>query len=241
MGVEFVAAEFVHELQSRVSEARGRAAQAFAHVPPPGAAGEAEHWEQVLEANAREVLGILRHTHLAPGVSVRYRYYEQSGGVFRVRPFVARPDTDVTAVKRVLAWHPPPDARRGSAPTVDRDVDLLYRHFTIERSAAGLFEYWVAMQELWASSEWAHARVLATAEELSALLARPDWRSELTPDHCAPAVIEGGDGAFHLVALVYTAVRQHAVHLEQVQIGRDLSLHYQTPVLVALGPRGYLV
>ena len=54
-----------------------------------------------------------------------------------------------------------------------QDVELLYRHFDFERSAAGVFEYWLAIQELWASQRWIHSTVIADAEQLAHAHRRP--------------------------------------------------------------------
>lgn len=238
MAVEFVSADFVHALIRRIGEARGEALRGFERMPAPGDPQEAAYWEAVLEANAARVLAVLQHTRLAADHVVRYRFYEMRGGDLRARPFVSRASTDVEGVKRVLDWHPPPD--QGGMPTA-QDAELLYSRFTLSRTAEGVFEYWFAMQEIWASSRWAHARVIASADELGRLTAQEDWRVDLVVEHCAPAVVIEPEGASHLAALVYSPVGQQMVQLHQVQIGADQVLRYGEPVLVASGPRGWIL
>jgi hypothetical protein len=238
MAVEFVTVEFVHSLIRHIGDARAEALHGFERIPEAGAAGEVGYWEAVLEANAAHVLGVLEHTRLAPDHVVRYRYYEMRGGDLRARPFVSRASTDVAAVKRVLDWHPAPDA---GAVASGRDAELLYAHFSLERTPEGVFEYWFAMQEIWASSRWAHARVVATADELGQLSAHDGWTVEHTVEHCAPAVVDTGEGASHLAVLVYSPIGQHRVSLEQITVAADRTVRYGDPVIVATGPRGWIL
>ncbi len=242
MAVEFVSADFVHRLIKNVAEARTRALQGFERMPPPGDTHEPLFWEGVLEANAARVLDALTHTRITPGAAVRYRFYENRGGDLRIRPFVLRQGSDASIARRVLEWHRPPDAQaRGMPATADRDAELLYRHFQIERTAEGVFEYWFAMQEIWASSYWAHARVIASPDELGQLTASPDWQILQAVDHCAPAVVLESQETSHLAVLVYSRVRQESVTLEQVRIPADQRIAYTASTLVATGPAGYLL
>lgn len=237
MEVEFVSADFVHALVRRIGEARTDALEGFEQMPGPGTPGEAEYWERVLEVNAARVLDVLQHVHLAPGYTVRYRFYQMSGGELQVRPFVSRTTTDVEGVKHLLDWHAAPDA---GAVDVGRDADLLYRHFRFARTAEGVFEYWFAMQEVWASTRWAHARVIASADELGQLTSHEDWRVDNVVEHCAPAVFNTAETS-HLAVLVYSPLGQQRVALEQIGIGADQVVRYSEPTLVASGPRGWVL
>lgn len=238
MDVEYVGVDFAHDLIRRVGQARAEALRGFERIPPAGAPDEACYWERVLEANAALVLAELRYTALAPGMAVRYRFYEMRGGELLARPFVARADVDVEPVRRVLDWHPPPDSGRAG---VTHDAELLYAHFTLERTAAGVFEYWFGVQEIWASSRWAHGRVLVTPDELGQVAARPDWRIDHVVEHSAPAVVHTAEPSSHLAVLVYTPLGTQRVTLEQVVVGADKVVRYGSPVLVAEGPRGWVV
>ncbi len=243
MAVEFVSAAFVHQLIQRIGEARTGALEAVGPLPAPGSPTESDYWETVLEANAALVLRNLTHTHLAAGLTVRYRFYDNVRGDLRIRPFVTRTTTDVTTLKRLLEWHPPPDVRGsgGHRPQQYRDVDLLYRHFSVTRTAEGVFEYWFAMQEIWASTHWAHARVIASAPELSQLSSQLGWHCDREVEHCAPAVVTAENDTSHLAVLVYSPLTREAVTLEHIEIGADQSMSYGEPVTVASGPKGYLV
>lgn len=242
MSVELVSPGFVHRLVSRIATARTEALAGFENMPPPGAPDESRYWEGVLEANAALVLRCLDTTRLAPGFAVRYRFYENRNGELRIRPFVTREGTDVSSVKRVLDWHLPPDAQRRSGLLPhDQDASILYEHFSFPRSAEGVFEYWFAMQEIWASSQWAHARVVCDASELSQLSSGEGWRTERSVDQCAPAVVAGEAAVSHLAVLVYSPIGHESVTLEQIEIPADQSIRYGEPLVVATGPKGYVL
>jgi len=242
MSVELVSPDLVHRIVSRIATARTEALEGFERMPAPGAPDEARYWEGVLEANATLVLRTLETTRLEPGFAVRYRFYENRNGELRVRPFVARESTDVAAIKRVLDWHPAPDAQRRSGLVPhDQDASILYRHFSLARSAEGVFEYWFAMQEIWASNHWAHARVISNAGELAQLQSRHGWQVEREVEQCAPAVAAEETQSSHLAVLVYSPIGHESVTLEQIQIPPDQTVRYGEPLAVATGPKGYVL
>ncbi len=238
MSVEFIPAAEVRRLSRAIEAARQRALDACGPTPQSSAAG---YWEQLFETNAVEVLSVLPAVRLATGYSVRYRFFGQRGQDLMVRPFVARTDTDVDVVRRLLDWHPAPDSRTSvlsAHPT--RDVELLYQHFSFPFTAAGIFEYWLAMQELWASQRWTHAHLVASAEELSQITAGEGWQVLHPVEAYEPAVVRG-DGSARIAVLMQSPVGRFQITLEQVDIAADHSLHFAEPILVASGPRGYLV
>jgi hypothetical protein len=200
-----------------------------------------EHWQAILEANAAAVIGALEHVSLTPGYVVRYRFYGRQDGEARVRPFVARASTDVDAVRAALDWHTPPD----SGPVTqrlraNRDADLLYKHFSFADSALGVFQYWLAMQEIWASAAWVHTRVVADRADFAELVSGADWQVEREVESYQPVVVRRPDGA-NLAALLYSPLQRHAIVLQQVEIQADNALHFAAAITVASGPRGYLV
>jgi len=221
----------VQEARQRVLDTHG--------VPPPNP--DERYWESLFEANAAEALAAVPDVRLAEGFVVRYRFYGQRGRDLLVRPFVARPGTDVGTVRQILDWHAPPDSVASAlakAPT--QDVELLYRHFSFPRTAAGFFEYWLAMQELWASARWVHSHVIASAEELSQITASGDWQVPHPVEVYEPAVVLGDTGA-RLAVLVECPLQRFEITLQQIEIGPDQSLHYGEPVIVAQGPKGYVL
>jgi hypothetical protein len=235
--VEHLAADVVRDLTERVARARRAASEQMPERREQ--ADDAAYWECVFEINAAAVLRGLARMQLATGHAVRYRFYGRRGNDFLVRPFVARAGTDVSSIRRLLDWHPPPDAARSGDAGAGRDVELLYRHFTFEPSAAGVFEYWVAMQELWASQRWIHSTVIADAEHFSQLTASPEWEVERPVERVEPAVIRDGDGS-QIAVLVHCPIERHLVMFHRVRIAADYAVSYAESIVVAHGPRGYL-
>jgi len=238
MSVEFVPAAHVRAVSQRIQEARQRVLDARG-VPPQNP--DESYWQSLFEANAAEVLGTIGSVRIAEGFAVRYRFYGQKGRDLLVRPFVARPGTDVEAVRQLLDWHAPPDSAASAlaaAPT--QDVELLYRHFSFSRTAIGYFEYWLAMQELWASSRWAHSHLIASAEELSQITASGEWQVPHPVEVYEPAVVLG-EGHARLAVLVECPLQRFEITLQQIDIREDQSLLYGEPVIVAQGPKGYVV
>ena len=238
MSVEFIPAAQVRAVTRRIEEARQRALD---RIGPAPAQPDAGYWEPLFEANAAEVLAVLPSVQLAPGFIVRYRFYGQRGRDLLVRPFVARRDTDVDTVRHLLDWHAAPDsvaAARAAVPT--QDVELLYRHFSYADTAVGVFEYWLAMQELWASARWAHSHLIASADELSQITAGERWQIVHPVEAYEPAVVRGEHGA-RLAVLVQCPIGRFEIALQQIEIASDHSLRYAEPVIVAQGPKGYVL
>jgi len=238
MSVEFIPAAHVREVTARIQAARQRALDR--HGPPPQPA-DARYWEGLFEANAEEVLRTLPAVRLADDFVVRYRFFGQRGGDLLVRPFVARATTEVETIRQLLDWHPAPDTMASSlvgAPT--QDVGLLYSHFSFPPTAVGVFEYWLAMQELWGSARWAYSHVIASAEELSQITAGDGWEVVHPVEAYEPAVFRGDAGA-RLAVLVQCPLRRFEITLQQIEIAADHALRYGEPILVASGPRGYVL
>lgn len=234
MIVEFIPAAHVRAVSLRIEEARQRALD---RCGPPPQLADTRYWETLFEANAAEVLATLPEIRLPEGFVVRYRFFGQRNGDLLVRPFVARATTDVDTVRQLLDWHAPPDAAAALAvPT--QDVELLYHHFSFPHTALGVFEYWLAMQELWASQRWSHSHLIASAEELSQITAGAGWKVDHPVEAYEPAVVRS-DGGARLAVLLHSPLRQFAITLQQIEVGADQSLRYGESILVASGPRGY--
>jgi len=224
------------------TEAIDRARQEAGQGVPLAADGTADaaYWQGVLEANAAAVLDALEHVSLSPGYAVRYRVFESEGSELRARPFVARATTDVDVVRAALEWHPPPDSGSASQRLrANRNVELLYRHFAFERSPIGVFQYWVAMQEIWASARWVHTQVIAGGTHFAEIVAGPEWHVEHPLETHRPLVIREGERAA-LAILLYSPLQRHSITLQQVSIEADNDIVFAEPITVASGPRGYL-
>lgn len=238
MQVEHLPADIVRDLGDRVARARRAASEQLPEHRDQ--ADDPSYWQQVFEANAAALLARFERVRLSPGYVVRYRFYGRRGNDFHVRPFVVRADTDVSSVMRLLDWHEPPDAGRGGESGSGQDVELLYRHFTIEPTAAGVFEYWLAMQELWASQRWIHSTVIVDAGHFSQLTAGPDWTVERPVERVEPAVIRDGQSS-QIAVLVHCPIDRHLVTFHRVRVTEAHAVVYAESILVAHGPRGYVI
>jgi hypothetical protein len=221
MAVEHLPPAVVSDLADRIARARRMVSDQLPESRQR--ADDPAYWQELFETNAGALLGALERVRLADGYAVRYRYYGRRGNDFLIRPFVLRAGVDASAVLRLLDWHPPPDATRGAHSSAGRDVELLYQHFRFEPSAAGAFEYWIAMQELWATQ----------------LTSAPDWQVERPVERVEPAVIREGD-ASQIAVLVHCPLERHIVMFHRVRVGPDQSIEFAESILVAHGPRGYL-
>jgi hypothetical protein len=238
MSVEFVAAEHVRAVSARVQQAREAA---LGRCGPASQLSGADYWERLFEANAADVLAALGSVTLPDGFVVRYRFFGQRGRDLLVRPFVARASTDVETVRQLLDWHPPPDSIASAATHIPtQDVELLYRHFSFAHTATGVFDYWFAMQEVWASARWTHSHLIASAAELSQITSGDGWEVVHPVEAYEPAVVRDNGGA-RLAVLVQCPLQRYEIALQQIDIGGDQSLRYGEPVLVASGPRGYVL
>jgi hypothetical protein len=237
MAVEHLTPALVYDLSDRVAQARRRASDQL-----PESRERAEdpvYWQDVFETNAAALLGALERVRIAEQHVVRYRFYGRRGADFLVRPFVLRAGTDASTMLRLLDWHPPPDASKATDTAGVGDVELLYKHFQFEPSAAGVFEYWVTMQELWASQRWIHSTIIADAEQFAQLTAAPDWELERPVERVEPAVIRDGNTS-QVAVLVHCPIERHMVTFHRVRIGPDQAIEFAESILVAHGPRGYL-
>ena len=238
MSVEFVAPEHVRDVMQRISDARQGVLDRFG-APPQDP--EPRYWESLFEANAAAALAAVPSVTLPEGYVVRYRFFGQRGRDLLVRPFVARSGTDVEVIRQLIDWHPAPDSLAAGMPAVpSQDAELLYRHFCFAHSAADVFDYWAVMQELWASAQWAHSHVIASAEELSEITAAEGWEVVHPVESYRSAVVPS-DGGFRLAVMLQNPLGRFTITLHQIEIRPDQSLHYGEPVLVAAGRRGYIL
>lgn len=237
MQVEHLDPALVRALRERIAQARGAASETTPEERRD--ADDPAYWQTLFERNAAAVLAALPRVHLAAGHAVRYRFYGRRDGDLLVRPFVTRTGSDVSAVLKLLDWHAPPDATAPSSGA-SQDVELLYRFLTYEDSAAGVLEYVLAVQELWASQRWIHSTVLADSAEFTQLTAGPDWRVDRPPERVEPAVVRGGPAGADLAMLVHSPIGRHAITFHRVRITAARSLEFAESLIVASGPRGLL-
>lgn len=238
LAVEFISPLLVQACRERIQEVRERTGARVGTTP---SRFDAKYWEAWFETNATELLRAFPNVQLAPGHCVRYRCFGQQGADLRVRPFVTRIGTPVEAVHRLLQWHPPPDsmgALDSGAP--NQDAELLYRHFSFPRTPQGYFEYWFVLQELWASARWAYSHVLADLNELLQLISGPDWQVVHPVESYQPALVRLDSSAV-LAVLVHCPLNRFEITLQRIEIDSQQVIHYKEGILVAAGPRGYVL
>ena len=238
MHVEHLDPSVVRGLRETIADARRQASEAMPEARQY--ADDPSYWQELFERNAAAVLAALPRVRLADGHAVRYRFYGRRDGDLLVRPFVTRAGSDLTVILKLLDWHAPPDASAPTSGGASQDVELLYRFFTVEPTAAGAFEYFLAVQELWASQRWIHSTVLADAAELAAVIAGGDWRLDRPVERVEPAVVRGGVDGTQIAVLVHSPLGRHAVTFHRIRIAPDQGLEFAESLLIAAGPRGLI-
>jgi hypothetical protein len=236
MSVEFIPASVVHDVSARVQRARAQALEAVGQ----GNRDDEQYWLRLFESNAQAVLEALSLVNLASDYVVRYCFFGSQLGDLLIRPFVARETTDVTAVRRIIDWHPPPDSTAATLrnrPT--KDVELFYSHFDFERSARGYFEYWIAVQEFWGSARWIHSRVIADRVEFKNISQADGWSIDHEVDRYEPAVLREEEDGAHLAVLVYCPLERAVISLQRVRIAPDQAVEYLDTIPVAHSRFGY--
>jgi hypothetical protein len=96
------------------------------------------------------------------------------------------------------------------------------------------------MQELWASQRWTHSHLIASAAELSQITAAEGWQVLHPVATYEPAVVRS-NGSARVAVLMHSPLGRFEITLQQVDIAQDHALHFAEPILVASGPRGYVV
>jgi hypothetical protein len=85
-----------------------------------------------------------------------------------------------------------------------------------------------------------HAHLLASAAELNQITARDGWEIVQAVESYEPAVVQDGRAA-RLAVLIQSPLRRFEITLQQIDIAVDQSIRYGDPILVASGPRGYVL
>jgi hypothetical protein len=82
--------------------------------------------------------------------------------------------------------------------------------------------------------------LIASAEELSQITAAEGWQVVHPVEAYEPAVVRS-DGGARLAVLIQSPLGRFQIALQQVEVAADQSLRFAEPILVASGPRGYMV
>jgi hypothetical protein len=123
----------------------------------------------------------------------------------------------------------------------DGDLDdVRYPDFTIERTPAAIFAYWLVVSDITASATWAMTKVIARREEYDAALARmtsPQLVRVLVVDFL-PRVELRDDGTALLEAVVYTRALEERIERRQLILDTTNELHFHGRQLLAEGRGG---
>ncbi len=123
----------------------------------------------------------------------------------------------------------------------DGDInDIRYPDFTIDRTAAAVFTYWLVVSEMIATATWAMTKVIATRSEYDDALRRmqsPQIVRALIVDFL-PRVEWREDGTALLEAVVYTRAVEERVERRQLILDTTNELHYHGRELLAEGRGG---
>lgn len=118
--------------------------------------------------------------------------------------------------------------------------DIRYPDFTIDRTPAAVFTYWLVVSEMIATATWAMTKVLATREEYD------DALRKMQSPQIVRAIIVGflprvdlrEDGTALLEAVVYTRAVEERIERRSLILDTTNELHYHGRELLAEGRGG---
>jgi hypothetical protein len=118
--------------------------------------------------------------------------------------------------------------------------DSLYPYFDVDRTASAVFEYWLVISEIVASTSWRMTTVIASAEEYDAALRRmqsPQIVRALVASFL-PSVEIRDDGSALLEATVYTRADEERVERRLLLLDPLNEFHFHGRELIAEGRGG---
>jgi hypothetical protein len=119
----------------------------------------------------------------------------------------------------------------------------LFRHFDIAPTPAALFEYWMVISTILASSGWSMTRVIATSDEYNrslALMQQPQIVRALIASFL-PEAEWRDDGGAHLEVTLYTRADEERIERRLLTMGADQEWTYHSRELIAEGRAGVRV
>jgi len=123
------------------------------------------------------------------------------------------------------------------------DGEPLFPHFTIRRTPAAIFEYWLIVSEVLASPTWTVTKVITQSGEYDDALRRmrePQIVRAL-PGVFLPAVDWREDGTIVLMATVYTRAGEERVERRTLMLDGNNEFHYHSRELIAEAKGGVKV
>ena len=119
----------------------------------------------------------------------------------------------------------------------------LFRHFAIAKTPAALFEYWIVVSSILASSQWSVTKVIATSEEYNAALAKMQ-QPQIVRALIASFLPEAewrDDGGAHLEVTLYTRADEERIERRLLTMGADQEWTFHSRELIAEGRGGVRV
>jgi hypothetical protein len=129
-----------------------------------------------------------------------------------------------------------------STPYVERGRPV-YDAFDVDRNPEAIFEYWLVISDIVGATSWRMTRLIATADEYDAALARmqsPQIVRALIVTHL-PSVDARDDGTALLEATVYTRAEEERIERRQLLLDVHNEFHYHGRALLAEGRGGVRV
>jgi hypothetical protein len=119
----------------------------------------------------------------------------------------------------------------------------LFKYFEVERTPSAVFEYWLVISEIMASTSWRMTTVIASPDEYDAALRRmqsPQIVRALVASFL-PSVELRTDGTAFLEATVYTRADEERVERRLLLLDQLNEFHYHGRELIAEGRGGVRV
>jgi hypothetical protein len=126
-----------------------------------------------------------------------------------------------------------------STPYVERGKPV-YEAFDVDRNPETIFEYWLVISDIVGATSWRMTRLIATADEFDAALARmqsPQIVRAIILTHL-PSVDARDDGTAILEATVYTRADEERIERRQLLLDVHNEFHYHGRQLIAEGRGG---
>ena len=116
----------------------------------------------------------------------------------------------------------------------------IYDFFDLDPTPLAVFEYWMIISEITASSSWAMTRVIATSDEYDDALRRIDAPQLVRVLHGAllPDVDLRDDGTAMLDVTVYTRADEERVERRSLFLDAHHEFHFHSRDLIAEGKGG---
>jgi hypothetical protein len=128
------------------------------------------------------------------------------------------------------------------APFVVPD-EPLFKYFDVERTPSAVFEYWLVISEIMASTSWRMTTVIVSPDEYDAALRRmqsPQIVRALVASFL-PSVELRTDGTAFLEATVYTRADEERIERRLLLLDQLNEFHYHGRELIAEGRGGVRV